>query len=192
VKTIEHSYLAGNIYNKQRTKNSLARLLIHRYYHALEKSILSLNIKMCLDVGCGEGWISAHIKNIKKNIIVNSCDISDEIIKVAIMNNRDINFFVPSVYHLPFRENSFDLIVACEVLEHLEYPHDAIKEIKRVSNSLCLFSVPIEPLWRILNILRGAYLKHFGNTIGHIQHWTKKQFTKVLIEEFKILKKVSP
>ena len=107
------------------------------------------------------------------------------------MNNMDINFFVASAYYLPFRDNSFNLIVACEILEHLEYPHDAIKEMKRVSSSFCLFSVPIEPLWRILNILRGAYLKHFGNTTGHIQHWTKKQFIKILKEEFKIFKKVS-
>ena len=191
METKVNNLIAGNVYNKQETKNFLARFLINRYYSALRKLIIKLNIKTCLEVGCGEGWVVRCIKNTKKDIIAYGCDISEEIIETAFNNNDDINFSVASIYRLPFPNNFFDLVVACEVLEHLEYPYDAIREIRRCSNSFCLFSVPIEPLWRLLNILRGAYLTKFGNTPGHIQHWTKKYFVETLRADFTVLEAIS-
>jgi len=96
-----------------------------------------------------------------------------------------------SVYHLPFEDNSFDLVIGCELLEHLEETYNAIEEIKRVSNFYCLFSVPNEPLWRILNLCRLAYIENLGSTPGHIQHWTKKEFIRVIQYHFKIYKIIS-
>ena len=37
-----------------------------------------------------------------------------------------------------------------------------------------LVSVPREPLWRALNVARGAYLRELGNTPGHVNHWSKR------------------
>jgi hypothetical protein len=49
-----------------------------------------------------------------------------------------------------------------------------------VAKSCLLVSVPREPLWRGLNMARGAYLKDFGNTPGHINHWSKRSFVSML------------
>ena len=93
----------------------------------------------------------------------------------------------PSVLYLlknaPEAEAQFDLVLACEVLEHLEDPKKALFEIKRVAGKFCIISVPLEPLWRVLNLARGAYLGSLGNTPGHVQHWSAKGF-RALIERY--------
>jgi hypothetical protein len=50
----------------------------------------------------------------------------------------------------------------------------------RVAKRHLLVSVPHEPLWRILNIARGAYVRELGNTPGHVNHWSKRSFVKLL------------
>jgi hypothetical protein len=45
--------------------------------------------------------------------------------------------------------------------------------------------VPYEPFWRMANVIRLAYLPQFGNTPGHIQHWGKRNFKKMLKKHFK-------
>ena len=46
----------------------------------------------------------------------------------------------------------------------------------RVARRWLLVSVPHEPLWRALNVARGAYLRELGNTPGHLNHWTRAAF----------------
>jgi hypothetical protein len=40
--------------------------------------------------------------------------------------------------------------------------------------------VPREPLWRGLNMARGAYWRSLGNTPGHVNHWSKREFVSLL------------
>ena len=40
--------------------------------------------------------------------------------------------------------------------------------------------MPREPLWRGLNMARGAYVKDLGNTPGHLNHWSRKAFVELL------------
>ena len=74
------------------------------------------------------------------------------------------------------------MTVCCEVLEHLKNPNKGLSEIKRISKKDVIVSVPIEPVWRVLNILRGKYLKSFGNTPGHLNHWSVFSFQKLIRE----------
>lgn len=73
-------------------------------------------------------------------------------------------------------------MICSEVMEHLEYPEKALDMLKSVSSEYILLSVPNEPIWRILNVCRGKYLRQLGNTPGHIQHWSTKQFCRMLCE----------
>ena len=63
------------------------------------------------------------------------------------------------------------------MLEHVPYPDRVLAEIARVAKGPVIVTVPWEPVWRMANMARGAYLRELGNTPGHIQHWTKKRFT---------------
>ena len=55
-----------------------------------------------------------------------------------------------------------------------------LDEMSRVASRKILVSVPREPIWRILNMARGAYIKDLGNTPGHLNHWSKRSFVQML------------
>ena len=55
-----------------------------------------------------------------------------------------------------------------------------------------LVSVPREPLWRGLNMARGAYLKELGNTPGHLNHWSKRSFVRLLSRYGTVVEARSP
>ena len=79
-----------------------------------------------------------------------------------------------------------------EVVEHLKYVENVIKELERVGSKYILVSVPREPIWRILNMIRGKYWINFGNTPGHLNHWNSASFISMLKKYFKILKVFKP
>jgi ubiquinone/menaquinone biosynthesis C-methylase UbiE len=104
----------------------------------------------------------------------------------------DARGVVASAYDLPWADDQFDLVLTMEVLEHLEDPQRALREIARVSRRYVIASVPNEPVWRILNMLRGAYLKDFGNTPGHVQHFSPRAFRRLLETELEIIDTCRP
>ena len=55
-----------------------------------------------------------------------------------------------------------------------------------------IISVPREPLWRILNMARCKYLSDFGNTPGHLQHWSKGGITALVQRYFEVVEVLSP
>ncbi|MDG2169878.1 MAG: hypothetical protein P8L44_18365, partial [Opitutales bacterium] len=56
-----------------------------------------------------------------------------------------------------------------------------------------VFSVPREPIWRILNMARFKYLGDWGNTPGHLNHWSLNSFTKSVTENgFEIVEVLNP
>jgi ubiquinone/menaquinone biosynthesis C-methylase UbiE len=84
------------------------------------------------------------------------------------------------VERLQFADDEFELVAATEVLEHVTDPERALAEMARVAGRHLLVSVPHEPLWRALNMARGAYLRELGNTPGHLNHWTRRSFVRLL------------
>jgi ubiquinone/menaquinone biosynthesis C-methylase UbiE len=94
---------------------------------------------------------------------------------------------VADINSLPIENGAYDLVISCEVLEHLQEPHIALKEIKRVSKGLCLISVPHEPYFSMMNFLSGKNLMAFGNDPEHLQRWTKREFKELLAKEFEII-----
>lgn len=94
-----------------------------------------------------------------------------------------------SIYEIPFPNNSFDLVICTEVLEHLETPSLAIEEVKRVSRRNILISVPNEPFFMLGNFLRGKNMGKLGNDPEHINHWTVFSFASFLKKQG--LKKIS-
>jgi SAM-dependent methyltransferase len=81
---------------------------------------------------------------------------------------------------LPFADDEFDLACAIEVLEHLPDPQRTLAEMARCARRHLLVSVPREPLWRMLNMVRGAYWPALGNTPGHLNHWSRRSFVQLL------------
>ena len=93
---------------------------------------------------------------------------------------------------LPFADDEFDLASAIEVLEHVPDPERTLAEMARCAARHLLVSVPREPLWRMLNMARGAYLRELGNTPGHLNHWSGARFARLLARHGEVVEVRSP
>jgi len=175
---------SGNFYDKYNTKNPIERMLMRNFFKRVEVLMRLTGVKdgtPILEAGCGEGHFTEFIRECFPSSPINAFDISDEIVEVARDSKlKNVDFHIGDIYNIDAASGSYELICVSEVLEHVEHPVRALKELERVSGKYLLVTVPNEPLWRILNMCRGAYLKDFGNTPGHIQHWSKRQFIKML------------
>lgn len=80
-----------------------------------------------------------------------------------------------------------DLVVCCEVLEHLNRPEEALRRLQCVVSRNLIISVPREPIWRLLNLARGKYIGSLGNTPGHLQHWSARAFTQLVARYFELV-----
>lgn len=187
---LENGIEAGNWYDKYNTKNPIARYLLEKFLQSVKELLnpAKNDIASITEVGCGEGYLTNYLNslNITKNI--QGCDFSAQIIEIANKNtsNPSIRFYTKDIYEIDKKEQA-DLIVCCEVLEHLKDPEKVLKKIKQVTNKYCLFSVPNEPVWRILNLCRGKYIRNFGNTPGHTNHWSSSSFLKLISNYFDII-----
>jgi 2-polyprenyl-3-methyl-5-hydroxy-6-metoxy-1,4-benzoquinol methylase len=191
----EEGIVVGNAYDKYASTNPIVRALMKGFESSLADMIAKVAPKTVHEVGCGEGYHSLRWK--KQGLQVLGSDFSPKVIEIAQSNAAEQGepqemFKVRSIYDLQRSADSADLIICCEVLEHLEYPDMALEVLQRVASSSVILSVPREPLWRILNISRGKYIANFGNTPGHIQHWSKLGIIGLVARYFEIEEVRSP
>ena len=133
----------------------------------------------------------------KEGLSARGSDFSSQIIKIANANAKEQNldmdlFEVRSVYDLTPENDGADLIICCEVLEHLEFPEQALHALQKVVSQRLILSVPREPIWCTLNLVRGKYIPKLGNTPGHIQHWSKRAFIQLVSKYFKVIEAKNP
>ncbi|ODV80039.1 S-adenosyl-L-methionine-dependent methyltransferase [Suhomyces tanzawaensis NRRL Y-17324] len=94
-----------------------------------------------LDVGSGPGTITIDYGKYVPDGSVIGVEPTSELIEVANSkkveagNPQNVSFQLGSIYKLPFEDNSFDLVVAHQVVVHLEDPVAALKELRRVTKS---------------------------------------------------------
>jgi 2-polyprenyl-3-methyl-5-hydroxy-6-metoxy-1,4-benzoquinol methylase len=93
---------------------------------------------------------------------------------------------------LPFGAGEFDLACAIEVLEHVPDPDHTLAEMARCAARHVLVSVPREPLWRAVNIARGAYWGQLGNTPGHLNHFSKSAIVALCARHGEVIETRSP
>ncbi len=188
IKFIGDNIPVGNLFDKYHSKNPLIKIILSKYYNDLNELIKEANPQSVLDVGCGGGYVTNLIKERNNQILISGCDIGRDIINETQTKYRDIPFSVKDIYELNVGDNYVDCGMVTEVLEHLRNPKKAIREVKRISKDYCIFTVPREPIWRIANLLRLAYISELGNTPGHIQNFSIKDFEKLLRDVFKEVK----
>lgn len=191
---VESGIVAGNTYDKYGTANPVARYLMQGFLDNVNSLIDSVQPKSIHEVGCGEGHLSRILCRYK--VPIQASDFSTQIIDIARAQEQiedcQINWKVASVYDLKAEEDSAHLVVCCEVLEHLPDPDSALEILHQLASPYLLISVPREPLWRCLNLMRGKYIGQGGNTPGHINHWGKKSFAEIISRYFEILTVRSP
>src|SRR6185503_4035992 len=91
------------------------------------------------------------------------------------------------VTDLPFADSSFVLVLCLEVLEHLDDPAAAVRELARVAAAGVVVSVPFEPWFRIGSLLRGKYVRTLGNHPEHVNHFNRRSLATLLEPALDIL-----
>ena len=185
----------GNTYDKYGSTNPVVRRLMAGFERTLDELLAKASPSTILDVGCGEGVLVeqwADRPGIKRIVGI---DLPDEGLQAewAKRQRPNLEYKVMPAENLPFEDGSFEMASAIEVLEHVPDPAHTVAEMARVARGgHLLVSVPREPLWRGLNLARGAYLRDLGNTPGHVNHWSKRSFVALLSQHGQVLEARSP
>lgn len=190
----EEGIVTGNTYDKYGSSNPFVQRMMDGFERTLEELFDAASPRSLLDVGCGEGVLVHKWAQRLGGSRVVGIDLEEPSIQAgwAQRTAPNLEYKVMKAENLPFAENEFDLACAIEVLEHVPDPEHTLAEMARCAEHRLLVSVPREPLWRMLNMARGAYLKELGNTPGHLNHWSKRSFVKLLSEHGKVVEARSP
>ncbi len=186
--------VTGNTYDKYGSTNPVVRRLMAGFESTLDELWTQAAPESILDVGCGEGVLTHKWATRLGDKRVVGIDLEDPVIQAEWTKRQapNLEYRVMKAENLPFADGEFDLASAIEVLEHVPDPAHTVAEMARVAARWILVSVPREPLWRGLNMARGAYWKDLGNTPGHINHWSKRSFTRMLSEHGTVAEVRSP
>ena len=159
--------------------------------------------KKVLDVGCGaEAPLSFYLT--KKEAKVWGGEINKEFVKTAkkFAPKAEISLFFAE--HLPFENESFDIVYLWDILEHVRDPLQAVKEAKRVCKKEGLIFIEFSPYWAYPT---GQHLYVLGFPKGFLPFqimlcsWTKKivlnsilsvkDTPEFIFEQFILLNKLS-
>jgi 2-polyprenyl-3-methyl-5-hydroxy-6-metoxy-1,4-benzoquinol methylase len=178
----EDGIVTGNTFDKYGSTNPVVRRLMDGFERALQELFERAAPSSLLDVGCGEGVLVERWARQLKGGRVVGIDLEEESIQAGWAERQapNLEYRVMEAENLPFAANEFDLAAAIEVLEHVPDPEHTLSEMARCAERHLLVSVPREPLWRMLNMARGAYLSQLGNTPGHLNHWSRRSFVRLL------------
>ncbi len=184
----------GNTYDKYGSTNPVVRRLMAGFETTLGELFLQAAPESVLDVGCGEGVLTHQWAQALGEKRIVGIDLDDEKLKAEWETRRrpNLEYRTMLAEHMPFADGEFDMACAIEVLEHVPDPAHTVAEMARVARRHLLVSVPREPLWRMLNMARGAYLTDLGNTPGHVNHWSKRSFVRLLSQHGEVVEKRSP
>ena len=186
--------VTGNTYDKYNTSNPAAKALMERFQGTLDELFAKADPRSLLDIGCGEAILTHQWAQRLAPRRVVGLDLEDPAIQAEWEQRQapNLEYKIMKAENLPFGDDEFDVATAIEVLEHVPDPAHTVAEMARVAERWLLVSVPREPLWRALNVVRGAYVKDLGNTPGHVNHWSKRAFVSLLSRHGEVVEARSP
>lgn len=184
----------GNVYDKYASRHPIERRLVRAFLEDLDRLVDRIEAREVHEVGCGEGELSMRMA--RRGLRVRGSDAFPEVIVEARRRAADaglqVDYEAAAVEELDPERHSAELIICCEVLEHLEDPRRAVGFLARLARPWLIASVPREPLWRLLNMARLRYLRDLGNTPGHLGHWSRRGFLALLEPHFEVTEVRSP
>jgi SAM-dependent methyltransferase len=184
----------GNVYDKYGTTNPIARRLMAGFMSELDELVAVTGATEAHEVGCGEGELAIRLA--RKGVRMRGTDAFPQVLEEARHRASaagvEIDFEATRAEDLDPAHHGAELILCCEVLEHLADPGRALEVLASLATPWLIASVPREPLWRALNLARLSYVGELGNTPGHLNHWSKREFVRFLTSSFEVVEVRSP
>lgn len=139
--------------------------------------------KTVLEVGCNEGFVTKALVESGAGRAV-AIDYDPEMVKKA-KDLFDIEVFQGDINKLDFPDNSFDIAIGGEVLEHIDNPMVGLQELFRVAKEKVIITVPVGEYWlgELTHMweLGGAFIEHDKASLYEankdilILCWTRKR-----------------
>lgn len=164
---------------KFETQNPVVQRMIARFFRVLGEVIEPLSPASTLDAGCGEGETIARLGHLWDGPTT-AIDIEQHCVDRVRARLPGAKAQRGSVTAMGFAENAFDLVLCLEVLEHVDGPDHAVRELARVAARDLVVSVPYEPWFRLGSLLRGKYLGSLGNHPEHVNHFNRRSLGALL------------
>jgi trans-aconitate methyltransferase len=178
--TIRHDTSARHLF-KYSNRNPFHRLTLARFFAAVTQEIRQIQPQNVFEFGCGEGFFLQELK--KRGIVFDSfvgLDLRRQAIEMARELHPEYSFFEADFPSWDYPVKSFDLVIASQVLEHLAEPEKFLERLVAYTGSHLLLTVPWEPWFRIMNLLRGRDINRLGNHPEHINQWNIRQFKRLV------------
>lgn len=141
-----------------------------------------------LDLGCGNGSLSNAIAQQGYEVV--GIEESPQGCTIAKKNFPDCHFIQASIYDLPYTDiqNSFDVVISVEVIEHLFYPKELVKAAQKClkPNGQLILTTPYHGYLKNLALAASGKMdKHFHVLWdgGHIKFFSVKTLTNLLKTE---------
>lgn len=174
----------NDTYSVSKLRKMKATYKVESFYRFLNIS----NNSVCVDVGCGGGYISYEITK-HSNCKIIGIDSSKEAIDFALKNNSNpnIEYLVASAENIPLQDESADIVLCIGVLEHIQNIDMALNEINRI----------LKPKGRIVIVTSNCLSTMFFDRIikqlfnkwkyGYQKNWNlKKLHNKLVVMGFTI------
>ena len=189
--TASEAIQRGNSYDKYASTNPIEQRMMRGFMSALDGMLEELRPRRVLEIGVGEGHVMRRVRERFPGVPLVGVDLPD-----AALSDQWQEAGLPCLFgdatRLPFPDRAFDLVLAIEVLEHVPGPGAALDELARVCSGTLVASVPFEPVWRVGNLARRRYVRDWGNTPGHVNHWTRWGFRRFVAGRFDVGQVRSP
>jgi 2-polyprenyl-3-methyl-5-hydroxy-6-metoxy-1,4-benzoquinol methylase len=188
------SNAGGNVYDKYATRNPIERRMVGGFIERVRELTAISGAHEVHEVGCGEGELSLALA--RDGLDIRGSDIAADVVaearRRATAAGLEVDYRTAPIEALAPPGDAAQLVLCCEVLEHLPDPHAGLAKIASLAQPWLLVSVPREPLWRALNLARGKYAGELGNTPGHLNHWSRRGFLEFVGERIEIVEARSP
>jgi len=163
------------------------RMLIDRFLDNVKTTIHDMqDISTILDAGCGEAIVMRKLLDLRPDLNIEGLDISADSLQVAKQALPQNKFYQGSIMNMPISDKQYDLVMSLEVLEHVDDPEAALREIQKRAAKYCLISVPLEPYFSMGNLITGSNIKRWGKDPEHINFWSRKDIVNLIAKYFDI------
>ena len=135
--------------------------------------------EVILDIGCGEGLTLEKIVKFFPDRRIWGVDTEPE--NIEICRKHGLPVVQTSVFALPFPKNSIDCVLFSEVIEHLDAPEDAIREIQRIlkPQGKMIIIFPNDLMFKVSRLMVGMFREAFYDP-GHVMQWTPSGMRNLL------------
>lgn len=149
------------------------------------------NIKL-LDFGCGTGKVLSEVVNLRSDFQIFGVDVATKALQVAKKRISTGDFrLIRENQKIPFPTNTFDLILALDVLEHIYDTGTAFTELARVlkPKGILIITVPYNGKLKLLLATLVAFDRYFDPYSPHIRFFKESTIRRCLTDAELIPKK---